>query len=95
MSESNTWSPKAFSEVLYEKMKQINVGVENLELYEFRYGLDNLYPENGGWASVELDTKKEIERLIDKSDFYASIQLRPRVDGRIVLDENIGSPETT
>ena len=89
MSESNTWSPKAFSEVLYEKMKQINVGVENLELYEFRYGLDNLYPENGGWASVELDTKKEIERLIDKSDFYASIQLRPRVGGRIVLDENI------
>ncbi|MBN1580037.1 MAG: hypothetical protein JXA89_04995 [Anaerolineae bacterium] len=89
MAESNTWSPKAFSEILYEKIKQINVGVGKLERYEFRYALDNMYPKNGGWASVELDEKKEIERLINTSDFYASIQIRPRVDGRIVLDENI------
>ena len=89
MSESNTCSPDAFSEVLYERLKQVNVGVEKLELYEFRYALENLVPENGDWSSVKLEPKQEIERLINQSDFYASVQLKPRVDGRIVLDENL------
>jgi uridine kinase len=70
-------------------MKRINPGVEELELYEFRYALDNLYPKNRGWASVKLDQKEEIEQRINTRDFYASIQLKPRVDDRIVLHENI------
>jgi uridine kinase len=90
MSASNTlYSPHVFSEILYEKMKRINVGIGKLELYEFRYALDNLYPENGGWASVELDKMEEIEKLINRSNFYSGIQLKPRVGDRIVLDENI------
>jgi uridine kinase len=90
MSLSNTLcSPDGFSEILYEKMKRINVGVEELELYEFRYALHNLYPENGGWASVEPAEKKEIEKLITSSDFHAGIQLKPRVGDRIVLDAAI------
>jgi len=90
MSESNTvYRPDVFSATLYEKMKRINLGIEELELYEFRYALDNLYPKNGGWASVKLDTKAEIEQRINKRDFYAGIQIKPRVDDRIVLDENI------
>jgi uridine kinase len=32
---------------------------------------------------------EEIERLITSSSFYAGVRLRPRVDDRIVLDENI------
>ncbi len=89
MSASNTFSPDVFSKILYDKMKRINVGIDELELYEFRYALDNLYPEDGGWASVELDEKEEIEKRVNTSDFYTSIQLRPQVDGRIVLDKNI------
>jgi len=90
MSAPNTlYSPDVFSEILYEKMKRINMGIGELELYEFRYALDNLYPENGGWASVELDKKEEIEKLINSSSFYTGIQLKPRVGDRIVLDENI------
>ena len=90
MSASNTvYSPDVFSEILYEKMKRINTGLDELELYEFRYALDNLFPENGGWASVELDEQEEIEERINRSDFYASIRLKPRVDDRIVLDEAI------
>ena len=90
MSAPNTlYSPDVFSEILYEKMKRINVGIDELELYEFRYALDNLYPENGGWASIVLDEKEEIEKLIDSSHFYTSIQLKPRVGDRIVLDEAI------
>ncbi len=82
-------NPDLFSEILYEKMRRINVGIEELELYEFRYALHNLYPENGGWAAVELDEKHEIEKLIGGSSFYNGIQIKPQVDGRIVLDEHI------
>jgi uridine kinase len=86
---STLYRPDLFSEMLYEKMKQINPGVEELELYEFRYGLDNLTPENGDWASVELDEREKIEKLVNSSDFYSSIRLKPRVGDRIVLDETI------
>jgi uridine kinase len=89
MSASNTLSnPDVFSEILYEKMKRIAPGVEELELYEFRYALHNLYPEQG-WGCVKLDSKQEIEQRINTRDFYTAIQLKPRVDDRIGLDENI------
>lgn len=86
---TDLYRPDIFSEILYEKMKCINPGIEDLELYEFRYGLDNLYPGNGGWASVELDEPAEIEKQIRSRDFYAGIQVRPRIDNRIVLDGKI------
>ena len=83
------YNPEIFSEILYEKMKRINIGVDEMELYEFRYALDNMFPKNGGWISVELDEKEEIEKQINQASFYTGIQLKPRVDDRIVLDENI------
>jgi uridine kinase len=90
MSASDAlYSPDVFFEVLYGKMKRINRGIDELEPYEFRYALDNLYPENGGWASVVLATTQEVEKLINSCDFYAGIQLKPRVGDRIVLDEAI------
>jgi len=90
MPASNILSnPEVFSESLYEKMKRINPGLEELELYEFRYGLDHLYPEHGGWASIALDDKAELEKRLSHIDFYNSVQLKPQVDGRIVLDETI------
>jgi uridine kinase len=78
-----------FTKALYEKMKRINMGIDDLELYEFRYALSNLYPENGGWASIELDEKEEIEKRVNAIDFYAGIQLKPRIGDRIVLDEAV------
>ncbi|HUT16200.1 MAG TPA: hypothetical protein VMY98_08155, partial [Anaerolineae bacterium] len=81
--------PEVFSEILYGKMKRINVGIDEMELYEFRYALHNLVPENGGWASVKLDEKEEIEERINRSDFFTSIQIKPQVGDRIVLDESI------
>jgi uridine kinase len=90
MSVTDTfYSPDVFSEALYEKLKRINMGVDELELYEFRYALDNLYPGDGGWASVGLARKEEIEKLINSRDFYAGIQLKPRVGDRIVLDDAV------
>ena len=88
MTTSNLFSPGVFSELLYEQMKRINPGIEELELYEFRYGLDNLSPE-GGWAGVVLDGRTEIEARIDSTEFYSDIQVKPRAGDRIVLDEPI------
>jgi uridine kinase len=80
--------PNAFSEILFEKMKQINPGISDLELYEFRYGLNDLVPEKG-WESVKLDGKKEIEMRLNSRGFYDSIQIKPKVGDRVVLDGQI------
>jgi uridine kinase len=89
MAASNLLNPGLFSEALYEKMKAINPGIEELEPYEFRYALNNLYPENGGWAGVELDARADIETRIQSSDFYTGIRIKPRLGNQIVLDETI------
>ena len=78
--------PRLFSSVLYEKMKEIAPGVGEMELYEFRYALDNLPPGPGGWAGVMLDGMDAVEERVNDSGFYAAVQLKPRVDGVIVLD---------
>jgi uridine kinase len=89
MAESGTWyTPAVFCESLYEKMKRINPGIEELEPYEFRYCLDNWLPCDG-WGSVAPDPKEKIEQQINSREFYAGIQLKPRVGDRIVLDEKI------
>jgi uridine kinase len=81
--------PDRFTKILFEKMKAINLGVEDLELYEFQYALDNLTPENGGWNSIKTTQKEEIEALVNRDDFYSNIQLKPHAGDRIVLDEKI------
>ncbi len=89
MVASNLLEPDTFSQVLYEKMKAINAGIDEMELYEFRYGLNNLIPGDGGWASVQPEAQEEIEQWIDSTDFYSGILIKPRVGDRIVLDETV------
>ncbi len=81
--------PDEFSKSLFEIMKQINPAVIDMELYEFRYALHNLFPSEGGWKSVEVDSVSEVDRLIHDSQFYFSIKIKPMVDCRIVLDPQI------
>lgn len=78
-----------FSLTLFKKMEKINPGVKEMELYEFRYALDNLYPEEGGWSSVILDDQKAIEDQVSQREFFANIQIRQEVKGRIVLEDQI------
>ncbi len=73
---------------LYEKMQRINSGIRDMELYEFCYGLNNLLPEDG-WASIEPDEIDEIEKLVNNRTFYDSIQLKPRLNGQLVLDSRV------
>ncbi len=81
-------STEAFSSTLFEVMKAIQPGISSLHLTEFRYALENLLPEEG-WAAVRLDSQEEIEALIDSRDFYESIQSKPRIADRIILDRKI------
>jgi uridine kinase len=83
-------SPLAFSETLYQRMIPINTGIQKMALYEFRYALENLNPPDG-WDSIQLDDPAGIEKRIGQRDFYESIQLKPRVKDRIVLDQTIAS----
>lgn len=80
--------PTLFSSALHEKMKSINPGLEELEPYEFRYCLDNICPEGGSWSAVQPDEPIEIERRVNSEAFYNAVQIKPRIEGRIVLDES-------
>ena len=82
------YNTEAFSEILFDRMKRLNPAVSEMELYEFRCALNNLVPK-GGWASVELDKTEAIEKRVNDREFFSGIQLKPRLDDRIVLDENI------
>ncbi len=88
MAASHPFEPGVFSRILYEEMKAVNAGIEDMELYEFRYALNNLVPEHG-WGAVRLDARADIEERIHQPDFYKGIQIKPRIGDRIVLDEAI------
>lgn len=78
----------ALAAILYTKLKALNPGIADLEPYEFRYGLNNLTPDDG-WAAVELDRMEVIEERMNDRAYYNSIQIKHKVDDRIVLDEKI------
>ena len=84
----SVYQPEEFSRIIFGKMKHINPAIADMELYEFRYALDNLVPQVG-WASVKPDKKEDIEKRLNDRDFYNSIQIKPLLYDHIVLDENI------
>jgi uridine kinase len=88
MPFADKFSPEIFSEALFEKMKRINLAIADLELYEFRYGLDNLTPE-AGWASIKPEEKGTIEARVNSRALYDGIQIKRTIEGRIVLDMEI------
>ncbi len=88
MSSSLLSDPRLFSEALFEKMKSLSAGVQELELYEFRYGLADLLPEKG-WGAVKLESRVAIEARVNSRVFYDSIQIKPRAGDRIVIDPQI------
>ncbi len=81
-------SPLKFSEILFERMLQINPGIKKLALFEFQFAIEGFYPEHG-WDSIQLDSQKEVEDLVRQRGFYEAIQTKPRQKDRIVLDESI------
>jgi uridine kinase len=80
--------PRRFAEALFEKMKAIAPGIGELEPYEFRYCLADLLPE-AGWESVRLEGREVIEARVNSRAFYDTIQIKPKVSDRIVLDPQV------
>jgi uridine kinase len=78
----------AFTKKLFRKLKILTPALKDLELYEFQYGFNNLIPEKG-WSSIRLDECGEVERQVNSRSFYDAIQIKPRIEDRIVLDEKI------
>ena len=78
-----------FSAALFEKMKLVNPGISDLELYEFRYGLDNLEPDGGNWLGIPLEGLAVIEQRLNDINFYRNINIKPTDGNRIILDPAI------
>jgi uridine kinase len=83
MTEQN-----GFSAALFEKMKALQPGLEALELFEFCYGLADLVPSQG-WETVQVESQETIEARVNSREFYAGLQLKPKMGDRVVLDEPI------
>lgn len=77
-----------FSRILFDAMKKVNPGINDLEWYEFDYALGNLIPESG-WLSVPLPGVEEIETRVRQHKFFSGIQLKPLREDHIVLDRTI------
>ena len=78
-----------FSTKLYESLCKLNSGVKKLELYEFRYALENIKPENFDWNHIEIPSKAEITIKISNRNFYKNIELKPKENSKITLDKSI------
>lgn len=78
-----------FPEQLFALMKQLNPAIEDLEPYEFRYCLNNLVPAPSGWESVQLEPMEAIEKRVNNVSFYKGIQIKAKVNDRIILDPQI------
>jgi len=78
-----------FCEQLFNQMKSVTPVVGMMELYEFRYSLNNITPENGRWDTITVDPIEEVEGLISSPAFFDSIEIKPKVDGKIVMDKKV------
>lgn len=76
---------ESFFKNLYNKMKEVNRGIEKLEFYEFMYAMKNISPSEG-WETVPVETKEAILRRISNRFFYENIEVRPKRNGQTVLD---------
>jgi uridine kinase len=78
-----------FLEKLFVIMQGINRGVGDLELYEFKYGFDTIFPEIDSQVAVQLMEESAIEKQVNSSGYYDKIQIKPKANGKIMLDEEI------
>ena len=80
-----------FCQALQEKMNQVAPVCTRMEPYEFRYSLNNITPPEGSWLGISVEPRDEIEARISSMDFFERIDIKPKVNGAIVMDETINS----
>jgi uridine kinase len=81
-------NPDKFVESLFQIMKDIHPGVGDLELYEFKYGLDTVFPDRN-WEEVYLLEPGEIEQQVNSESYYDKIQIKPKSGNKIKLEDEI------
>jgi uridine kinase len=82
-------SPDLFCKSLFEKMQRITPVIKTMEYYEFRYCLNSIAPENDNWQDVTLLSKASIEDQIQDPEFFKSVEIKRKVDGKIILDPTL------
>ena len=82
-------TPDLFSRSLFEKMQRITPVIKTMEYYEFRYCLNSITPENDNWQDVTLLSKAYIEDQIQDPEFFKSVEIKRKVDGKIILDSTL------
>lgn len=78
-----------FAANLHQVMKAVAPVVGCMEPYEFRYSLNNITPPESNWLSISLDSTETLEKKITSQELFDSIQIKPKIDGKIVLDETV------
>lgn len=63
--------------------------IEKMEYHEFEYSLNNVVPETGNWTGILLESMEVKQHMISSMEFFDGIQIKPRVNGHIVLDVTI------
>lgn len=81
--------PSAFCQELFRKMKRITAVIGKMEYYEFEYSLNNLLPPSGDWEGIPLLSRQKILQQIQSNRFFEEIQIKPVLDGHILLDTRI------
>lgn len=90
MKMENSLADKSvFCHALFGKMKNVTAVIEKMEYYEFEYSLNNIVPACGTWLEVRPDSMDTIQERISSPEFFEGIQIKPKIEGRIVLDETI------
>ena len=80
-----------FCQALHEKMNVVAPVCTRMEPYEFRYSLNNITPAEGSWLGISVEPRDVIETRISSMDFFEGIDIKPKVNGAIVMDETINS----
>jgi uridine kinase len=90
MKKENILEDKTiFCQTLFEKMKDVTAAIEKMEFYEFEYSLNNITPGSGSWSDINPDPMEGIQHRISSQEYFENIQIKPKIEGRIVLDGTI------
>ena len=79
---------EVFSERLYQKLSQLNAGIQELALYEFRYALELITPPLG-WQTVTVEALNTLAERIQQPSFLTGVQFKPQRNGKTILDPSI------
>ena len=74
---------------LHKKLSTISCAVKELEACEFQYALNHFTSSFQDESKIQQPSVLELEKRINDSGFYKNIELKPEINGDIILDKNI------